>query len=140
IIMFGAFELGNYFYSQHVVTKAVRDGARFASRSLPIDVDCTALPAGIVDSTKAITRTGQISGGTVRLANWTSDATITITPLPNTSGSYVNNGIYKGQTSGICVIRVTANVTYTSLFQTLGLSGGDSLVLNASSEAPVVGI
>ncbi|MGL5837065.1 MAG: TadE family protein, partial [Sphingorhabdus sp.] len=46
IIMFGAFELGNYFYSQHVVTKAVRDGARFASRSLPIDVDCTALPAG----------------------------------------------------------------------------------------------
>ena len=32
VLMFGSMELGYYFYSQHVVTKAVRDGARFASR------------------------------------------------------------------------------------------------------------
>ena len=28
-LMFGSFELGNYFLNQHVVTKAVRDGLRF---------------------------------------------------------------------------------------------------------------
>ena len=31
-LMFGSFELGNYFYTSHIVAKAVRDGARYASR------------------------------------------------------------------------------------------------------------
>ena len=32
ILMFGSFELGRYFLDEHVVVKAVRDGARYASR------------------------------------------------------------------------------------------------------------
>ena len=32
MIMFGAVELGKYFWDEHLVVKAVRDGARFASR------------------------------------------------------------------------------------------------------------
>ena len=31
VILFGAVELGNYFYNEHIVVKAVRDGARFAA-------------------------------------------------------------------------------------------------------------
>lgn len=142
ILMFGAFELGNYFYSQHVVTKAVRDGARFASRSLAINMPCNsaALPPAVVDDIKAVTRTGQVSGGSIRLAGWSSDTTVTVLPMPVSSGSYLANGIYGDRTSDICVIKVNASVAYTSLFQTLGLSNGSSLTLTASSEAPIFGI
>jgi Flp pilus assembly protein TadG len=140
LLMFGSFELGNYFYSEHVVTKAVRDGARFASRSFALDANCSTPPTGIVSNTKEVTRTGQVSGGTARLAGWTNASTVTVALTCATSGAPVNNGIYKGLTGGIRVVKVTAAVPYTSLFATLGLSDGDSLTLNASSEAPVVGI
>src|SRR3546814_13564998 len=39
ILMFGSFELGNYFLDEHVVLKAVRDGARYAARQ-----NCTTMP------------------------------------------------------------------------------------------------
>lgn len=139
-LMFGAFELGNYFYSEHVVTKAVRDGARFASRSFSLDASCGTPPTAVVSNTKEITRTGQISGGTARLAGWTNASTVTVSLTCATSGGYVDNGIYKGLTGGIRVVKVTAAVSYTSLFGTLGLTNGNSLTLNASSEAPVMGI
>jgi Flp pilus assembly protein TadG len=140
LLMFGSFELGNYFYSEHVVAKAVRDGARFASRSFSLDASCSTPPIGVVTSTKEVTRTGQVSGGSARLAGWTNAARVTVTLTCATSGGYVNNGIYKGLTGGIRVVKVTAAVPYTSLFATLGLTDGDSLMLNASSEAPVMGI
>jgi Flp pilus assembly protein TadG len=140
LLMFGSFELGNYFYSEHVVTKAVRDGARFASRSFALDANCSTPPVAVVTNTKEVTRTGQVSGGTARLAGWTDATTIAVSLTCTTSGGYVNNGIYKGLSGGIRVVNVTATVPYTSLFATLGLTDGDNLTLNASSEAPVVGI
>jgi hypothetical protein len=69
VLMFGSFELGNYFLSEHVVVKAVRDGARYASRMPIAAYSCPAT----VDSTvngqiRNVTRTGQVaSGGTARL-------------------------------------------------------------------------
>jgi Flp pilus assembly protein TadG len=142
VIMFGAFELGNYFYSEHVVSKGVRDGARFASRALPLNVLCASgsFPSSVVDNTKAITRTGQVSGGAERLAGWTDNATVQVLPLPKTSGAFVGSGIYNGRPTDVCVIQVKATVPYNSLFAILGLTDGDTLTLNAASEAPVVGI
>lgn len=140
ILMFGSFELGNYFYSQHVVTKAVRDGARFASRAFPIDVNCATLPGGPVDVTRTLTRTGQVSGGTARLAGWTDDLSVTVSPIPNTDATLVGSGIYKGRLTNICTIRVTARVRYVPILKTLGLANTGDLYLNASSDAPVVGI
>jgi Flp pilus assembly protein TadG len=140
IIMFGAFELGNYFYSEHVVAKGVRDGARFASRSFALDANCGTPPAAVITNTQAVTRTGQVSGGAARLAGWTDATTVTVSLTCATSGDYVDNGIYKGLANGIRVVTVTASVPYTSLFATLGLTNGDTLMLNASSEAPVMGI
>src|SRR4030095_17198558 len=71
-LLFGAFELGNYFMTEHIVVKAVRDGARFAARR-PINPDyagCT--PSNdLIEATRNVTRTGQIgSDGTPRFASW----------------------------------------------------------------------
>lgn len=140
ILMFGSFELGNYFYSQHVVTKSVRDGARFASRAFPIDVNCATLPSGVVGVTRTLTRTGQVSGGSARLAGWTDDLSVSVVPVPNTDVILVGSGIYKGRPTNICTIRVTARVKYVPILKTLGLANTGVLFLNASSDAPVVGI
>jgi Flp pilus assembly protein TadG len=42
VLMFSAFELGNYFRDWHTLSKSVRDGARFAARHDFGDFDCAA--------------------------------------------------------------------------------------------------
>src|SRR6476646_8367082 len=86
-IMFGTMELGYYFYSEHVVVKAVRDGARFASREKFTDYDCASntVDASAIADTQRVTRTNQVaSGGTARLAGWTSDASVSVTMFCDT--------------------------------------------------------
>ena len=39
-LMFGSFELGNYFLSEHALAKAVRDGARYATRIAVTNYSC----------------------------------------------------------------------------------------------------
>ena len=86
IIMFGTFELGNYFLSEHILVKGVRDGAVFASRRASLtSYDCAGgggtYPADALAEAKNLVRTGQVSGGTDRLPNWDDEATVfTITP------------------------------------------------------------
>lgn len=139
ILMFGSFELGKYFWDNHIVTKAVRDGARYASRQSFDNFDCTsdAINATIVSSTQNLTRTSQIAnGGSARLAGWTQTNSVAVEMRCDTSGSYA--GFYTGMT-GIPVVKVTATVPYSSLFQTLGFdTTGISIVAN--SEVPVMGI
>ena len=52
ILMLGAMELGHYFYSQHVVVKAVRDGARYASRHDFSNYTCPSTVIGGMTKTK----------------------------------------------------------------------------------------
>ena len=40
ILMFGSFEVGKFFWDEHLVTKAVRDGARFAARQSFASMPC----------------------------------------------------------------------------------------------------
>lgn len=40
VLLFGGFEAGNFVWTQHKLTMAVRDGARFAAR-MPVDKFCT---------------------------------------------------------------------------------------------------
>jgi Flp pilus assembly protein TadG len=141
VLMFGAMELGYYFYSEHVVIKAVRDGARFASRESFDDFTC---PAGTIDATvendtQKITRTNTVDGtGIPRLPNWTSDASVTVTVdcIDNSSGTY--SAIYEDLTS-VPVVKVSAAVPYTSLFGLLGFRT-TNLQLKATSEATVMGV
>jgi len=143
ILMFGSMELGFYFYSQHVVTKAVRDGARFASRQGFDNFDCASgnVNSTVVTQTQNVTRTDQVaSGGSARLADWTDNNSVTVelvTPCEN-SGTF-NNTFYEGLTDGIPVVRVTATVPYTTLFSRIGFDS-TALKMTAESEAPVMGV
>lgn len=138
ILIFGAVDLGNYFMSEHVVVKAVRDGARFASRQDFTKFDCaTNTPdSTMVDTVRNVTRTGQVdSSGTPRLATWTDPATITITMRCDSTNTY--QGIYRGRSAP--VVQVSARVSYKSLFNHFGITTS-TLYLNALSEVTVMGI
>lgn len=137
-LMFGSFELGKYFLDEHVVSKAVRDGARYASRRSFTEFTCTGASTDVIDKTRNITRTGEIaSGGTARLPYWTTATTITVSVTCDTSGTY--SGIYKGASTGVPVVTVAASVPYGSLFGYLGF-GASTLSLNSQSQAAVMGI
>ena len=146
IILFGSVETGNYFMTEHVVTKSVRDGARFASR-LPItDYTCP----GTVNRTLAetpirnVTETGSVDKtGTGRFpssfwnkkcagADGIDAVSVKLRCVPKTSYS----GVWAGLGTDIPVVTVSADVSYTSLFGVL--SGG--LCMHATSEAPVSGL
>ena len=141
VLMFGSFELGNYFLSEHVVVVAVRDGARYAGRRPFSDyLSCTAPTTDARDKTRNITRTGQVDGGgTPRLINWTDVTTIAVSVRCDTSGPYDTSGIFTGLSGGARVVTVSATLPYQSLFQSIGL-GTLGLNLSAQSEASVMGV
>lgn len=140
VLMFGSFELGKYFLDEHVVSKAVRDGARYASRRSFAEYTCAGASADVIDKTRNITRTATVaSGGTARLAYWTDGTTITVSVTCDTTNAANNNGIYKGLTTGIPVVTVAATVPYQSLFEDLGF-GASAISLNARSQTAVMGI
>jgi Flp pilus assembly protein TadG len=138
ILMFWAFELGNYFLSEHVVVKAVRDGARFASRQGFTNFTCPGtISSTVVTNVQNVTRTGAVSGGTNRLRGWSNNSTVSVTMSCTAIGSY--SGIYKGM-SNIPVVTVSASVPYSSLFSTIGFISDSNLTLNAQSQSAVMGI
>jgi Flp pilus assembly protein TadG len=138
-IMFGAMELGYYFYSEHVVVKAVRDGARFASRQTFDHYDCatSGVDTTVQGETQRVTRTDRVaSGGAARLASWTSDASVSVTMRAAPLGTY---GSFYGGMTCIPVVVVSATVPYASLFSLLGFNAVN-LQLRATSEVPVMGV
>lgn len=139
IVMFGAFDLGNYFLQQHVVTKAVRDGARYAGRqSFSEFASCTP-SAAVEQRTRNVTRTGVVvDGGTPRISNWTNPSSITVAAVCDSSGSYT--GIYSEVAIGAPRVTVSATVTYQSLFGRFGLFTDATMTLQAQSESAVMGV
>jgi Flp pilus assembly protein TadG len=150
-LMFGSFELGNYFLENHIVAKAVRDGARYAAR---LPVSSYSCPVGnstgsIISNANAIkevTRTGTPDGsGTPKLGYWTNaGSTVTIDVACKSTGTY--KGLYYGLPGDVPIITVSANISYRSLFGRLGWSIGQNnaatttLNLTAKSQAAAVGI
>ncbi len=68
VLMFGSLELGHYFYLEHKLVKAVRDGARYASRLSVSDL-CNGASwigntTGAEANIKLITATGQLRPAT----------------------------------------------------------------------------
>src|SRR3546814_16622191 len=61
LLMFGSFELGNYFLDEHVVLKAVRDGARYAARQNFTTMPCSGTPTADA-AIKNLVRYGNIAG------------------------------------------------------------------------------
>lgn len=139
ILMMGTFELGNYFMNEHILVKAVRDGARFAARQNFSNYDaCGGSPGGtVVVDTQALVMTGLLSGGTNKLRNWTA-TTVSVTMDCTTMGNTIA-GIYRGRATGAPRVTVTASVPYQSVLASYGFTG-IGLNLNASQNAAVMGI
>jgi hypothetical protein len=144
-LMFGSMEMGNYFLDQHAVTKAVRDGARYAGRMSITNFTCTSGSAtgtigGGVTKIKNMTRLGNVAGtGSPRLPFWIDAATITITVRCVAKASYGTT--FSALPGDVPVVKVSASVPYAngSLFKRVGFRSVD-LTLNAESEATVMGI
>jgi hypothetical protein len=142
VIMFGSMELGKYFWDEHLVVKAVRDGARFAARQNFADMPCGG-PAAKETEIKNLVRFGNTTAaGQPRLYYWTDNATIfvTITCYANAGvgGARVYDGIYTAR-ANVPVVRVRAEVPYTPIVGSIGFEAG-GLTLNAYSESTVMGI
>lgn len=141
-LMFGSFELGYYFYNEHILVKSVRDAARFAGRqsALYTTEPCvpgivTGTPVPTIDNVARYGKSAVLGTDKPKISTWTTSVVVTLScPLRDTY-----SGIYKGK-SNIPVVTVTANnVTYPSLFKTLGFTSV-GLKLNASSESAVMGL
>ena len=141
VLMCGALELGNYFLSEHVVQKAVRDAARYAAR-LPMTnyPSCTVPSAGTAEQqVQRVARFGDPNGTTgARLIGWTADTYTVVTIACDNSSSYGTAGIYADFPDGAPVITVSATVPYNTFFGSLGL-GASTLNLYAESQAAVIG-
>ena len=141
VLMFGPFELGYYFLSEHVVQKAVRDAARYAAR-LPMGSYPGCTPTAAAEAAiQRVARTGTPDGtGTPRILGWSADTmtTVTMTCDTNVANPWVNKGIYVDFPNGVPVVTVRAAVPYPSLFGALGL-GNPPVTLNAQSQTAVFG-
>jgi Flp pilus assembly protein TadG len=141
VLLFGSFDLGNYFLSEHVVQKAVRDAARYAARLPMTNYSCAGSSVGSTadQEIRNVARTGDPNGTTARLYGWV-DGNTTVILTCDSSSSWANNGIYKAFPDGGAapVITVSATVPYRTLFGMIGL-GSTTLNLNANSQAAVIG-
>jgi hypothetical protein len=139
VLMFGSLEMGNFFLQEHVVTKAVRDGARFAARQ-PFREFPGCVPSREVERlSRNVVRTGVVENdGPPRLAGWTNGSTVTVSAACKTDAVY--DGIYAGSALDAPVVTVTASVPYLPLFVRFGLYSNNNYTLSAQSQAAVTGI
>lgn len=143
LLIFSAMELGNLFYNQHQLAKAVRDGARYAARQpfASYDMGACALSSDAESRTRRLVRTAQLAaaGAPSRLPNWAEAdeaATIDIDVVCDSGGTY--SGVYALNGDVATAVTVRARIPYTPL---VGISPGlSSLTLSAESEAAVAGV
>lgn len=150
-LLLGSAELGNFLYNEHLVQKAVRDGARYAARqSFSFYEDGSGDCADPTDATflsnvRTLVKTSLLANGSDRLPNWDeNDITITadcFTTADDDGGSTQDMaGIYTGRADGAPVVTVTANMPYSSVIGTaFGFSGAGYNIV-ASHQAAVMGI
>jgi len=138
-LMFGGFEAGHFFWTEHKLVKAVRDGARYASR-LPVEDLCdgptVVMSSDTEDLIQNVTATGVLADGRPKVPGWDpNDVTVTVG-----CQDFVATGIYTGLgAAGPMVSVSTGGVSYPSLFGQLGFLSS-TIQMNAQASAAVVGI
>lgn len=145
VLLLGSLELGHYYYQEHKLVQSVRDAARWAARQsfseFPACGSILASTDPIASQSMQIARTGQPSGGTDRLPNWTNASTtfVVTTNCATTGGGQTYVGIYNGSASGARLVQIEASLPYSSMFglRTLQIAG---LRLRAQQQAAVTGI
>lgn len=147
-ILIGSVELGSFFYDQHILTKAVRDGARYAARqsfSYYESAGSCVSPTDVtmIGNVKALVRTSLLTGGTDRFAD-IQDSDISVNAVCTaTVSSQSMTGIYRGRTgatAGAPVVTVSATVDYAPVIGAAFGFSGVGFRLNASQQAVVTGI
>lgn len=142
VLMFGGLEAGHFFWTEHKLVKAVRDGARYAAR-LDVHTLCDSSGNAIEDSTvyadiQAVTSTGlPVSAGAgPKVPNWSASGV----GIDMRCGEFMNSGIYSQyDQAGPIVIVSSGSVQYPSLFEALGAITS-SIQISAESSAAVTGI
>lgn len=140
-VLIGSVELGSFFYNEHILVKAVRDGARYAGRQSFSYYGCSGEPTGtVVANTRALVRTSLLASGTDRFPD-IEDNDITLSTSCKTSQSGQNmTGIYRGKATGAPIVTVSARVDYEPVIGAAFGFSGVGLKLNASQQAAVMGI
>ena len=146
-ILIGSVELGSYFYSEHILVKAVRDGARYAGRQNFSSYDaCSGEPTGtVVAETRALVRTSLLAGGADRFTgiddtdiNLEVSCATTATDLA--AGTESMTGIYRGRASGAPIVTVSATVDYVPVIGAPFGFSGVGFHLTAEQKSAVMGI
>jgi Flp pilus assembly protein TadG len=153
MLLFGSAELGNYFYDEHKLVKAVRDGARYAARqqfsnytACSGDVPTEGTADTVFENTKLMVRKGSLdSTAPDILPKWddaatTFDATMTCTTSldDGAGGNYTLGGIYANVSAPTVV--VTVHLPYRSILGTAFGFSGIGMTLNATQSAAVMGL
>lgn len=140
LLLFTGLEAGHYMYQRHQVVKGLRDGARFAARQSFDLVNCRdgsgSIDADLANTVINLTRTGQISGGSPRVPNWTATEITVDVSCPTAAESEA--GIYDTEEPAPQV-NVSTVFTYSSFFNGLGVID-DTYKLGGSQQATVMGI
>jgi hypothetical protein len=140
-VLIGSVELGNLFYNEHILVKAVRDGARYAARQSFTNYTCTGEPTAPVGAnTRALVRTSLLSGSDRFTDIQDSDITISTTCTSLIGTQDVRSGIYKNMTTGAPVVQVQAVVDYTPVVGAAFGFSGVGLQMHATEQAAVMGI
>lgn len=148
ILMFGSFEVGRYFHDEHVVLKAVRDGARYAARQPFVNFTCPSTVSATVEAnTRNVVRYGKVVPGAQdqpRLGYWNAtiaggaqSITVTLACPTSLDGTEAHSGIYAGRPN-VPIVTVHATVEYRPMFGALSM--GDRIIhLTAESQSSVMG-
>ena len=143
-ILIGSVELGSFFYNEHILDKAVRDGARYAARQdFSHYSACSGTPTGTIEAnTRALVRTSLLAGGNDRFADiQDSDITVTTLSCPTLVSGQTMSGIYRNKTpAGAPIVRVSATVDYTPVIGAAFGFSGVGLHLHATEQAAVMGL
>jgi Flp pilus assembly protein TadG len=144
VLMFGSLEVGKFFWDEHLIVKAVRDGARFAARQSFASMPCNGTAANEAQI-KNLVRYGKpivTAADKPHPYYWTNAATITVTidcyDNAGTAGARIYNGLYSDRPQ-VPRVKVSAAVPYTPLVGLIGIPTG-GLTLHADSQAAVFGI
>ena len=127
----GVAEFGQALYHQHLITSGLRDAARYLAR---FDDPLAAAADG-----RALAATGQITGGTNRVAWWgPGNVTVTLSNIANPIDENTGSRQYRGGAT-ISVVRVATNVDHPGLgfLSLLGITS--PLGINVAHEERVIG-
>jgi len=155
-LMFGSFELGNFFLDQHALTKQVHDGARFGARlAINSAYSCPGAvfaDANATDQITHVTKYGVVTGtGEPRWPDsyWAracdgGGQTLTVSvrcvdKADVDTGGTGFTGIYTSLSGSIPVVTVAGAVKYRSVLGSLGFGAAD-ICMHATSEAAVQGL